>query len=80
VLADLSDPASFARALGDLVDLSADARERLGVEAALTIARDYSRARRLPDVLRALEISHPDEVVAAMPTRNRTLVFTRGTA
>lgn len=79
ILADLSQTSSFARALEGLIKLSTEERERLGAEAAQTIAQNYSRAQRLPAVLRALDIRDPDEAAAALGVRNRRLEFTRPT-
>ena len=74
VLADLQDAAAFRDALQQLVLLSDEQRTILGRAAAATIARDYSRERRLPAVLEALDIvADPNE----LPTRNRTLAFVR---
>lgn len=61
VLADLSDPHTFRDALSGLIALPAEARARLGAEAARTMERDFSRAQRLPAVLRALGVQPPED-------------------
>lgn len=73
-LADLADPASFTRALLELVALGPDGRAALGRAAAADTTRDYARAARLPAVLRALGIEHPP---AKLPDRQRHLEFVR---
>ncbi len=75
VLADLADEAAFAGALAALVRASSSERARLGAAAAETIRRGHSRARRLPDVLRALGVDCSDG--APPPPHPRRLVFAR---
>jgi hypothetical protein len=57
MLADLAKPEVFASALGDLLRLSGEARLRIGRAAALRIASEFSRERRLRDVLQALDLT-----------------------
>ncbi len=59
VLADLSDPESFAAALAQLVTTTAQDRRRLGREAASRVEAEFSRKRRLPDLLSALDFVKP---------------------
>lgn len=73
ILADLSDSAHFDRALVSLLELSDTARNTLGSAAADSIQRDFSRERRLPDVLAALDVA----AGAAPPIRPRNLEFIR---
>lgn len=74
MLAALDEPAAFRNALQQLVDLAAEARAALGQAATETVARDYSRERRLPAVLEALDIQPPP---GAWPTWKRQLEFAR---
>lgn len=74
LLAELDEPASFRNALQQLVDLDPAARTALGQAATDTVARQYSRARRLPAVLQALDIQPP---AGAWPTWKRHLEFAR---
>ena len=73
-LANLEDPGSFAQALQELVDQPATLRTAWGEAAARDTAQNYSRERRLPAVLAALEV---DTAAAHLPTRERNLTFTR---
>jgi glycosyltransferase involved in cell wall biosynthesis len=57
VLADLSDPRSFATALRGLIECGPAARSRMGLAAAERVASEYSRMRRLPNVLSALGVA-----------------------
>jgi glycosyltransferase involved in cell wall biosynthesis len=74
LLADLNDPASFTAALQKLVDLAPAQRLAMGEAAARITADQYARDRRLPDVLRALDL---DPAAGRLPARDRTLVFAR---
>jgi glycosyltransferase involved in cell wall biosynthesis len=73
-LADLADPAAFTEALVHLIALGPDGRAALGHAAAIDTSRDFSRAARLPAVLRALGINHPP---TDLPDRPRHLEFVR---
>lgn len=77
-LVDLQDPAVLAEALSRVLSSPPAERSRIAAAAA-TIERDYSRRRRLPDVLRALDIRDADRVVASMPDIRRNLVFAKAT-
>lgn len=77
VLADLHDTTSFARALTNLIEYTDEKRQSLGDAAAETISREFSRQRRLPDVLHALGIRDAESVVARMPAHTRRLEFVR---
>ena len=74
MLAALDEPASFQHALQQLVELTPEARVALGQAATETVARQYSRARRLPAVLEALDIQPP---AGTWPTWKRHLEFAR---
>lgn len=73
VLADLADPASFVQGLRTLLEITDADRAEMGRAAAETIQRDYSRARRLPDVLAALEVDVPRQ----LPHQPRNIEFIR---
>ena len=73
-LANLQNPDAFATALQEQVDQPAALRDAWGEAAALATAQNYARERRLPAVLAALEV---DPAAAHLPTRERTLAFTR---
>jgi glycosyltransferase involved in cell wall biosynthesis len=73
-LADLADPVSFAAALAELVARPAEVREAMGRAAAAETARAFSRAARLPAVLRALDL---DDGAGGLPERERGLEFAR---
>lgn len=73
-LADLQEPASFAAALQELVDMPAARRTAWGLAASANMAQHYAREKRLPSVLAALEV---DTSNAKLPTRERNLMFTR---
>lgn len=55
VLADLGDPQQFAKALNASLALSPDRRQDIGARAAETLATRFSRERRLPALLSALD-------------------------
>lgn len=55
-LADVDDPETLAPALAELLQRSAEERAAVGAAAAQTIRDEFSRERRLPDVLRALGV------------------------
>ncbi len=55
LLADLAHAESFAAALARALARDDQARETLGEQAAKTIATQFSRERRLPDLLAALD-------------------------
>ena len=74
LLADLNDPTAFVAALQKLVDLAPAQRLAMGAVAARFTAEQYARDRRLPEVLRALDL---DPAAGRLPARERTLVFAR---
>jgi len=74
LLADLNDPTAFVAALQKLVDLAPAQRLAMGAAAARVTAEQYARDRRLPEVLRALDL---DPAAGRRPARERTLVFAR---
>lgn len=76
-LVDLHEPAALADALSRVLHLPVEDRKRIAVAAVASIERDYSRRRRLPDVLRALDIRDADRAVASMPVVRRNLVFAK---
>jgi len=77
LLADLSADATFAQALRDLLGLTEAARGDMGAAAARAIQRDFSRERRLPDVLRALGVDGAEVAVTSLAGSPRHLEFVR---
>lgn len=77
LLADLSDGAMFAAALRSLVEMPRPAREAMGARAAETVRTHFSRARRLPAVLRALGFQSLGKMSDDFPIVGRNLVFAR---
>ncbi len=73
MLANLDDAAAFDRALESLMERSEAERAEMGRAAADTIRRGFTRARRLPAVLRALDV----EAIVPAPDRPRNLEFVR---
>jgi len=76
LLADLSDPRSFVAALRVLIGKRPTARTEMGLAAAARVATEYSRARRLSEVLCALGLT----VDVAPEFRLRRLEFDVGRA
>lgn len=73
-IADLSDAASFHRALHHMISLPEERRHMMGRSAAESVAQNFSRDVRLPAVLSALEVKSPP---TPLPARGRRLVFTQ---
>lgn len=71
MLIDMTAAEGLASGLGDLIEKGPEGRRRMGSAAAAQIAAEFSRERRLPDVLAAL-----DMLPAALPqARPRLLAF-----
>jgi glycosyltransferase involved in cell wall biosynthesis len=60
MLVDMTTPDGLADGLGDLIARGPAYRAQMGAAAATRIATEFSRERRLPDILAALEISVKD--------------------
>ncbi|MEM7166489.1 MAG: glycosyltransferase family 4 protein [Planctomycetota bacterium] len=75
VLADLTSPQSFATALECLIEMPAPERRQLGDAAAATIRSEYTRSRRLPDLLQALGVEQAARAVEQVLPAVRALHY-----
>jgi len=73
ILADLADPAHFAAVLTATLETDRQRRDAMGARAAETLASRFSRERRLPALLSALDC--PIGSSALPPMRARELSF-----
>jgi glycosyltransferase involved in cell wall biosynthesis len=56
LLIDMNSPEGMAAGLAELIDMGPERRARIGTAAAARLAAEFSRERRLPDILDALDI------------------------
>lgn len=74
LLVDMNDAEGLASGLTGLIERPPESRTQLGVAAAERIAKEFSRDRRLPNLLAALDIP----AAALPPSGPRRLAFNRG--
>lgn len=75
-LANLEEPHGLVKAMEYLVGLDNSARDAMGRRASEFIQENYSRERRLPEVIKALG-ANCDSISGGIPTRPRNLVFVK---